>query len=236
MPLVDRSSLVPLVRVRADLVGATDRAPDSDITRELDRSAARLYSKLLALKGGGGTRQVSVTDNTYGGASVLLPTDFGRLLAVYAQLGGSWQRLDQVTSGERADAFNAPPATTATPGYFLTTNGVGETSLALSPSSTVPTPVLYVYEPTFVAFMAGGAAYYDFPGGWEDWIAWQTAAHFLAAEESDPGYCLAQAQAIEVDLLKLWPHRDDGGDETQADTSGRIDGYGASLPSTWGRW
>lgn len=59
------------------------------------------------------------------------------------------------------------------------------------------------------------------PVGWEDYVALHAAARLLIREESDPGGLLAERGRIENKITALLEPRDEGGERSIQDTTGR---------------
>lgn len=249
MAAVLRSTLVPLVRLRADMVNSAF-VTDAEIKGLLDTSAKRLYDMILR-ESGEPPNANSVFLYTLSGSRYLqLPDDFCQLLGVYVQRDGVWFpmqpfALETVSRDLNAQAFGQSPALLSyrvvgfqypqNPSEFGSNLPPGQ-MLELSPwPGDTPQYVMISYIPSVVNQATGGSdVYYEGYNGWEEWMVLRAAAFCLDKGKLDFSFLQAEMARIEQDIHALAGRRDAAQPAQIRDVT--CGDYGGPFPPGRGGW
>lgn len=205
------------VRQRADIESATTAFPDSELTRYINQSIARLHRKIHRVQ-----PDMLVTSTTITTAasteSYALPATFYALVgSPEVNLGGPgpstlhrWQWADRASYlYEGGWAYGRPVA------YRLV--GADTISFLPIPNAVYSVKVFYVPAPTDLS--ADGDTF-DGRSGWEEWVVLDAAIKVATKEERDITDLRAERDDAWAEIAADLPQQDRGAPSRVADVTG----------------
>lgn len=211
------SELRTEVRQRADLENTTF-VSDSELTRYINQSAARLYGRLADRFEGDFVTSATLA-TVAGTEAYTIHASFFRLASVppIATINGRYVPLKRWQPQERAGLLE--PTTwwqSGAPVYYRL-QASDQISLLPIPDGVYSVQVFYI--PGFTALSADGDTF-DGRNGWEEWIVLDAAIKCLLKEESDASALVAERELIWTqDILPQHTAKDPSGPDVVQDVT-----------------
>ncbi len=191
--------------LRADLVGATDRHPRSDVLRYVNQGCAELYDLLVEARGRAYFRATAPTITTLAATSrYALPAAFYRLISIRVSGPGGYT-LDPFTPQDEP-MLREPFGAVAKPSHYELQPGYVE----LLPLHTAGTAIIVDYVPVFTDLTDAPTSTFDGINGWEQYVAY-FAAREMYSKDDEAAKVGEQSQAMKdmaQRIGKLAPGRD----------------------------
>ncbi len=211
--------------LRADLVGATDRHPRTNVLRYVNQGGAELYDLLVEARGRTFFRVTAPTITTAANTTrYALPAAFYKLISLrVAGVGGFC--LDPFDPQDEP-MLRAPGVTVAKPTRYELQPGFVE----LLPAHQASVSVICDYVPVFTD-LADDTTTFDGINGWEQYVVY-FAAREMYSKDDELGKVKEQDQAMAAmaqRIGKLAPKRD-------AFRAERVKNVRQGVGSPWGRY
>lgn len=207
------------VRQRADVEDATVWLPNAELTRYINQSIARLYTKIT--QADEGNYITSATVNTAANvATAALAAAFFKLIHIEVNLGGDkpqtlrrWQFKERHLYGTSGWVAGEPIA------YRL----IGDTLHLLPVPKAVHAMTVY-YIPAITDLSADGDTF-DGRNGWEEWVVLDAAIKVRLKEESDIAELVHERDALRADICPSVAHQDQSEPDYVQDVEGTSRGW-----------
>lgn len=206
------------VRDRADIENS-QHITDAQITRYINQSAASLHAMMAEtcedwfLTREATTAPAASTGASAGTTEIALQASFYKIIAVEAQVGGRFVRLQRWGWQEHAGLTETD--TTGGPYYYR----IAEGYYVITPDVPTGTALRTYYIPAF-SDLSADADTYDGRDGWEEWVVLDAAIKCMVKEESDVRPLVAEREKLEARLVRQMQNRDVGRPPKVADVTG----------------
>ncbi len=198
--------LVDDAYLRADLVGATDRHPRTEVIRYINQGCTELYDLLVEARGRTYYGVTAPTITTLGGTSLYaLPAAFYQLISI--RVSGAGGYCLEPFSPQDEPFLREPSGTVAKPTHYEIQPGYVE----LLPLHSAGSAVVVRYVPVFTDLFDTNLSTFDGINGWEQYPVCWAAREMLVKDgdtEGAAGDQEAAMKAMAMRIGKLAPRRD----------------------------
>lgn len=194
---VSGQTLITETQKRADVEGATDRHPRSDILRYVNQGCAELYDLLIEARGAAYYRDATPWSITTTAETTLYtssyPSDFYRLISVRVSDGTVQQPLIPFTPLEEPGL-----RTTGVAAYFPTHYEMRPNGICILPEHQAGMTITVEHIPAITDLTDSGSSYLDGINGWEEYVVC-FAARCIAVKDEE----FELVRALDADMARL---------------------------------